>query len=84
MDALKIHNEIEGLVKELKRIAKENKVSIRIYASPYVHSKDSAFITHSEIKGDKDIEETLYQEENEELNIVFTYQKLTFKKEKTA
>ena len=79
MDALKIHNEIEGLVKELKRIAKENKVSIRIYASPYVHSMDSAFITHSEIKGDKDIEETLYQEENEELNMVFTYQKLTFK-----
>jgi len=79
VDALKIHNEIEGLVKELKRIAKENKVSIRIYASPYVHSMDSAFITHSEIKGDKDIEETLYQEENEELNMVFTYQKLTFK-----
>lgn len=84
MDALKIQSEIEEHIKELKRIAKENKVSIRIYASPYVHSKDSAFITHSEIKGDKDIEETLYQEENEELNMVFTYQKLTFKKEKTA
>ena len=79
MDALKIHNEIEGLAKELKRIAKENKVSIRIYASPYAYPKDSTTITHSEIKGDKDIEEILYREENEELNMVFTYQKLTFK-----
>ena len=84
MDVLKIQSEIEEHIKELKRIAKENKVSITIYASPYVYSKDSTTIAQAEILGDKDIEEILHQEENNELNMVFTYKKLTFKKRKNG
>lgn len=82
MDVLKIQSEIEEHIKELKRIAKENDVSIGINASPYIYSKDATSITKVEISGDKNIEEILHQEESDELNMVFTYRKLIIKEEK--
>ena len=82
MDVLKIQSQIEEHIKELKRIAKENNVSISVNASPYIFSKDTTFIIKIEMSGDKDIEEILHQEESDEMNMVFTYKKLTFKEEK--
>ena len=84
MDVLKIQSQIEEHIKELKRIAKENNVSISVNASPYIFSKDTTFIIKIEMSGDKDIEEILHQEESDEMNMVFSYRKLTFKEEKTA
>ena len=84
MDVFKIHSEIEEHIKELKRIAKENNVNISVNTSPYIFSKDTTSIIKIEMSGDKDIEEILHQEESDEMNMVFTYRKLTFKEEKTA
>jgi len=84
MDVLKIQSQIEEHIKELKRIAKENNVNISVYTSPYIFSKDTTFIIKIEMSGDKDIEEILHQEESDEMNMVFSYRKLTFKEEKTA
>ena len=79
MDVFKIQSEIKEHIKELKRIAKENNVNISINASPYIYSKDATSITEVEMSGDKDIEEILHQEESDEMNMVFTYRKLTVK-----
>ena len=84
MDVLKIQSQIEEHIKELKRIAKENNVNISVNTSPYIFSKDTTSIIKIEMSGDKDIEEILHQEESDEMNMVFTYRKLTFKEEKTA
>jgi len=83
MDVLKIQSQIEKHIKELKRIAKENNVNISVNTSPYIFSKDTTSITKIEISGDKDMKEILHQEESDEMNMVFTYKKLTFKEEKT-
>jgi len=83
MDVLKIQSQIEEHIKELKRIAKENNVNISVYTSPYIFSKDTTSITKVEMLGDMD-EEILHQEESDEMNMVFTYRKITFKEEKTA
>ena len=78
MDVLKIQSQIEEPIKELKRIAKENNVSISVDTSPYIYSKDTTSITKIEISGDKDMKEILHQEESDEMNMVFTYKKITF------
>jgi hypothetical protein len=83
MDVLKIQSQIEEHIKELKRIAKENNINISVNTSPYIFSRDTTSITKIEMS-DKDIEEILHQEESDEMNMVFTYRKLTFKEEKTA
>ena len=83
MDVLKIKNQIKEHIKELKRIAKENNVNISVNTSPYIFSRDTTSITKIEMLGDKD-EEILHQEESDEMNMVFTYRKITFKEEKTA
>ena len=85
MNVFKIQSEIEKLVTELKKVAKENEVSIYVDASPYDCIIDTVRIF--EIFDAKDTSslsnDVIYEKTNEEINVVFRYIKLS-KKEETA
>ena len=85
MNVFKIQSEIEKLVTELKKVAKENEVSIYVDASPYESIIDTVRIF--KIFDAKDTSslstDVIYEKTNEEINTVFKYIKLS-KKEETA
>ena len=83
MDVLKIQSEIEEHIKELKRIAKENKVSIYVDASPYESIIDTVRIFDAKDTSSLSTIDVIHEETNEEINTVFKYIKLS-KKEETA
>jgi hypothetical protein len=84
MNVFKIQNEIEKLVTELKKVAKENEVSIYVDASPYESIIDTVRIFDAkDIRSSLSTIDVIYEKTNEEINTVFKYIKLP-KKEETA
>ena len=81
MNVFKIQSEIEKLVTELKKVAKENEVSIYVDASPYKNIFDTVRIFDAKDAGS--LSTIIYEKTNEEINTVFKYIKLS-KKEETA
>jgi hypothetical protein len=83
MNVFKIQSEIEKLVTELKKVAKENEVSIYVDASPYEIIIDTVRIYDAKDTSSLSTTDIIYEKTNEEINTVFKYIKLP-KKEKTA
>jgi len=83
MNVFKIQSEIEKLVTELKKVAKENEVSIYIDASPYESIIDTVRIYDAKDTSSLSTIDVIYEKTNEEINTVFKYIKL-LKKEETA
>ena len=83
MNVFKIQSEIEKLVTELKKVAKENEVSIYIDASPYESIIDTVRIYDAKDTSSLSTIDVIYEKTNEEINTVFKYIKLS-KKEETA
>ena len=83
MNVFKIQSEIEKLVTELKKVAKENEVSIYVDASPYESIIDTVRIFDAKDTGSLSTIDVIYEKTNEEINTVFKYIKLS-KKEETA
>ena len=84
MDKLEyIISEIEKLVAELKKVAKENEVSIYVDASPYENIIDTVRIFDTKGTISLSTSDVIYEKTNEEINTVFKYIKLS-KKEETA
>jgi len=78
-----IISEIEKLVAELKKVAKENEVSIYVDASPYESIIDTVRIFDAKDTSSLSTIDVIHEETNEEINTVFKYIKLS-KKEETA
>lgn len=77
MDKLEyIISEIEKLVAELKKVAKENEVSIYVDASPYENIIDSVRIFDAKDTSSLLTNDVIYEKTNEEINVVFKYIKL--------
>ena len=83
MNVFKIQSEIEKLVTELKKVAKENEVSIFVDASPYESIIDTVRIFDVKDISSLSTNDVIYEKTNEEINTVFKYIKLS-KKEETA
>ena len=83
MNVFKIQSEIEKLVTELKKVAKENEVSIYVDASPYENIIDTVRIFDAKGTISLSTSDVIYEKTNEEINTVFKYIKLS-KKEETA
>lgn len=83
MNVFKIQSEIEKLVTELKKVAKENEVSIYVDASPYESIIDTVRIFDAEDTSSLSTNDVIYEKTNEEINTVFKYIKMS-KKEETA
>jgi len=83
MNVFKIQSEIEKLVTELKKVAKENEVSIYVDASPYENIIDTVRIFDTKGTISLSTSDVIYEKTNEEINTVFKYIKLS-KKEETA
>jgi len=83
MNVFKIQSEIEKLVTELKKVAKENEVSIYVDASPYENIIDTVRIFDAKGTISLSTNDVIYEKTNEEINTVFKYIKLS-KKEETA
>ena len=83
MNVFKIQSEIEKLVTELKKVAKENEVSIFVDASPYESIIDTVRIFDVKDISSLSTNDVIYEKTNEEINAVFKYIKLS-KKEETA
>ena len=83
MNVFKIQSEIEKLVTELKKVAKENEVSIYVDASPYENIIDTVRIFDAKGTISLSTSDIIYEKINEEINTVFKYIKLS-KKEETA
>jgi hypothetical protein len=83
MNVFKIQGEIEKLVTELKKVAKENEVSIYVDASPYESIIDTVRIFDVKDISSLSTNDVIYEKTNEEINTVFKYIKLS-KKEETA
>ncbi len=83
MNVFKIQSEIEKLVTELKKVAKENEVSIYVDASPYESIIDTVRIFDAKDTSSLSTIDVIYEKTNEEINTVFKYIKLP-KKEETA
>ena len=83
MNVFKIQSEIEKLVTELKKVAKENEVSIYVDASPYESIIDTVRIFDAKDTSSLSTIDVIYEKTNEEINAVFKYIKLS-KKEETA
>jgi len=71
-----IISEIEKLVAELKKVAKENEVSIYVDASPYENIIDSVRIFDAKDTSSLLTNDVIYEKTNEEINVVFKYIKL--------
>ena len=77
MDKLEyIISEIEKLVTELKKVAKENEVSIYVDASPYESIIDTVRIFDAKDTSSLLTNDVIYEKTNEEINVVFKYIKL--------
>lgn len=77
MDKLEyIISEIEKLVAELKKVAKENEVSIYVDASPYENIIDTVRIFDAKDTSSLLTNDVIYEKTNEEINVVFKYIKL--------
>ena len=77
MDKLEyIISEIEKLVAELKKVAKENEVSIYVDASPYESIIDTVRIFDAKDTSSLLTNDVIYEKTNEEINVVFKYIKL--------
>ena len=76
MDVFKIQSEIEKLVTELKKVAKENEVSIYVDASPYESIIDTVRIFDAKDTSSLLTNDVIYEKTNEEINVVFKYIKL--------
>jgi len=76
MNAFKIQSEIEKLVTELKKVAKENEVSIYVDASPYESIIDTVRIYDAKDTSSLSTIDVIYEKTNEEINTVFKYIKL--------
>lgn len=83
MNVFKIQGEIEKLVTELKKVAKENEVSIYVDASPYESIIDTVRVFDAKNTSFLSTNDVIYEKTNEEINVVFKYIKLS-KKEETA
>ena len=85
MNVFKIQSEIEKLVTELKKVAKENEVSIYVDVSPYesINIIDTVRIYDTKDTSSLSTIDVIYEKTNEEINTVFKYIKLP-KKEETA
>ena len=83
MNVFKIQSEIEKLVTELKKIAKENEVNIYVEASPYEIIIDTVRIYDVKDTRPSPTIDVIYEKTNEEINTVFKYIELS-KKEETA
>jgi len=86
MNVFKIQSEIEKLVTELKKVAKENEVSIYVDASPYDSIIDTVRIFEifdakdtSSLSTSFSTNDVIYEKTNEEINVVFRYIKLSKK-----
>jgi hypothetical protein len=71
-----IISEIEKLVAELKKVAKENEVSIYVDASPYESIIDTVRIFDAKDTSSLLTNDVIYEKTNEEINVVFKYIKL--------
>jgi hypothetical protein len=71
-----IISEIEKLVAELKKVAKENEVSIYVDASPYENIIDTVRIFDAKDTSSLLTNDVIYEKTNEEINVVFKYIKL--------
>jgi hypothetical protein len=76
MNVFKIQSEIEKLVTELKKVAKENEVSIYVDASPYESIIDTVRIFDAKDTSSLLTNDVIYEKTNEEINVVFKYIKL--------
>ena len=83
MNVFKILSEIEKLVTELKKVAKENEVSIYVDASPYKNIIDTVRIFDAKDTDSLSTIDVIYEKTNEEINTVFKYIKLSKKEETT-
>ena len=83
MNVFKIQSEIEKIVTELKKVAKENEVSIYVDVSPYESIIDTVRIYGAKDTNSLSTIDVIYVKTNEEINTVFKYIKLP-KKEETA
>jgi hypothetical protein len=79
MNVFKIQSEIEKLVTELKKVAKENEVSIYVDASPYESIIDTVRIFDAKDTSSLSTIDVIYEKTNEEINTVFKYIKLSKK-----
>jgi len=77
MNVFKIQSEIEKLVTELKKVAKENEVSIFVDASPYERIIDTVRIYDAKDTSSLSTNDVIYEKTNEEINTVFKYIKLS-------
>jgi len=83
VNVFKIQSEIEKLVTELKKVAKENEVSIYVDASPYKNIIDTVRIFDAKDTDSLSTIDVIYEKTNEEINTVFKYIKLSKKEETT-
>jgi hypothetical protein len=77
MNVFKIQSEIEKLVTELKKVAKENEVSIFVDTSPYENIIDTVRIYDANDTSSLSTKDVIYEKTNEEINTVFKYIKLS-------
>lgn len=84
MNVIKIQNEVEKLVAELKRIAQDNNVNINVDTSRYEDFKGTVriFEVSDEIEGSYELQ-TIYKAENDKTEFEFI-KIIPAEKEKTA